>query len=359
MTDAQTASFDLDASRHFAAWLAEIGGSLGFTTYQIGKVFLVGLQPNGRLSVYERTLDRCMGLAATANGFFISTAYQIWRFENVLPAGQLHNGYDALYVPQSSWVTDDIDSHDIGVGTDGRPVFANTLFSCLATVSETASFKALWTPPFIDRLAPEDCCHLNGLAMHDGVPHAVTSVSRSTVADGWRDRRVDGGCVIRVEDGEILATGLSMPHSPRFHAGRLWVHNSGTGEFGYLDPGDNRFQAVAFCPGYLRGLTFVGDYAVVGLSKPRHKTFSGLPLDNALSAHDAKPRCGLQVIDLKTGDQPHWLRCDSFISEIYDVAAFPTIRRPMLLGFKTDEIKTHISFEGSVTGNSTDRPSRL
>lgn len=345
MNQSAAPAFEIDTSRHFATWLAETGVSIGFTTYQIGKVFLIGVQPNGRLGVYERTLDRCMGMVPTGNGFFISTAYQLWRFENVLPTGQMHNGHDALYVPQVSWVTGDIDMHDIGIDASGMPVFANTLFSCLATVSETASFKPIWRPPFVGRLAAEDRCHLNGLAMRDGAPHVVTTVSRSAVADGWRDQRRDGGCVVAVDSDEILTSGLSMPHSPRYHQGRVWLHNSGTGEFGYLDPDSNRFEVVAFCPGYLRGLAFVRDYAVIGLSKPRHRTFAGLALDDALRTYEAEPRCGLHVIDLKTGDQVHWLRCDAFITEIYDVAILTGVARPMLLGFKTDEIKTHISIE--------------
>ena len=47
--------FELLTSRQFTAWLAEQRASLAFTTYQAGKLFLVGLQPSGRLSVLERT----------------------------------------------------------------------------------------------------------------------------------------------------------------------------------------------------------------------------------------------------------------------------------------------------------------
>lgn len=60
---------------------------------------------------------------------------------------------------------------------------------------------------------------------------------------------------------------------------------------------------MAFCPGYARGLTFVGKYAVVGLSRAReNRTFAGLPLEAALKAHDADARSGLLVIDLDSGD---------------------------------------------------------
>lgn len=146
-----------------------------------------------------------------------------------MSSGQTVDGSDRLYVPQDSFVTGDLDIHDLAVENSGRLVFVNTLFGCLATTSDTHSFVPLWKPPFIDRLAAEDRCHLNGLALENGRAKYVTAVSRSNVADGWRDRRHDGGCVINVQSNEIVATGLSMPHSPRVYRGRLWVHNSGTG----------------------------------------------------------------------------------------------------------------------------------
>ena len=101
--------------------------------------------------------------------------------------------------------------------------------------------------------------------MKDGRAAYVTAVSRSDVVDGWRDHRVDGGIVIDVNTNAIVAEGLSMPHSPRWHQGRLWLLNSGTGEFGYVDLTAGRFVPVSFCAGYLRGLAFHGDFA---LSRP-------------------------------------------------------------------------------------------
>ena len=225
-------------------------------------------------------------------------------------------------------------------GSGKQVVFVNTLFSCLATISEQHSFVPLWQPPFISRIAAEDRCHLNGLGMRDGQPRYVTAVSQSDVADGWRDKRRDGGCLIDLSSNEVIVTGLSMPHSPRWDRGKLWLLNSGTGEFGYVQPERGVFQPVTFCPGYLRGLTFNGDFAVVGLSKPRHnKTFSGLPLDEQLQAKDASPRCGLLIIDRRSGDIVHWLWIEGVVEELYDVAVLPGVRRPMAIGFKTDEIR--------------------
>ncbi|MEM9980275.1 MAG: TIGR03032 family protein [Cyanobacteria bacterium P01_D01_bin.2] len=347
---------EITGSRQFTAWLAEQRLSLAFTTYQAGKMFWLGLQPDGQLSVFERTFERCMGLCVQDRTLWLSTLYQLWRFENTLQPGQTYQGYDALYVPQMSYVTGDLDIHDVVVApapsphlpTPPSPLFVNTLFSCLAQPSATHSFVPVWQPPFISKLAAEDRCHLNGLALRDRQPRYVTSISQSDVADGWRDRRVAGGCVVDIEGNDVIATGLSMPHSPRWYRDQLWLLNSGRGEFGYVDEATGQFEAVTFCPGYLRGLAFAGDFAVVGLSEPRHnKSFQGLPLDDALTAKGATPRCGLGVIDLRSGDLVHTLRIEGVIAELYDVAVIPGVRRPMAIGFRNDEIRRVLSIGDS------------
>lgn len=336
--------FEFLTSRQFTAWMTEQKLSLAFTTYQAGKLFLLGTQPSGKLDIFNRTFERCMGLYVSSETLWLSSLYQFWRFENALEPGQDYQGYDRLYVPQMAYTTGDLDVHDVALAKDNRPVFVNTLFSCLATVSETYSFKPLWQPPFISKLAAEDRCHLNGLAMQDGEPCYVTAVSRSDVADGWRDHRQDGGVVIDVKTNEVILDGLSMPHSPRLHQGRLWLLDSGRGEFGYVDKDHGKFEPVAFIPGYGRGLSFINGFAVVGVSKPRNnKTFSGLQLDERLQEKNAEARCGLYVIDLNTGDAVHWLRIEGLVDELYDVAVLPNIKRPMAIGLKTDEIRRVLS----------------
>jgi protein O-GlcNAc transferase len=339
---------EVTASRHFLSWLNETGVSLAFTTYQTNRLFLIGLKDRQRLSIFERHFDRPMGLYATADRLYMSSRWQLWELIDSLPAGEHHEGYDRLYVPRRAHTTGDLDIHDIALDGRGRIVFVSTLYGCLATVSERYSFTPLWKPPFISRLAPEDRCHLNGLAMADGEPAYVTAVSRSDVAAGWRERRESGGCVIDVEDGEIVAGDLSMPHSPRVYRERLWVLNSGTGELGYVDRTRGRFEPIAFCPGFLRGLAFCGDYAIVGLSKQRQeRTFAGLPLDDRLREKDAEARCGLWVVDLRSGNTVHWLQLEGVVIELYDVAVIPGARRPMALGFQTDEIQRLLTIDGA------------
>lgn len=335
---------EISASRQFVSWLYEQNLSLTFTTYQAGKVFFIGLNPNGKLSIFERTLDRCMGLYAQGNSLYISTLYQLWRFENILPEGETNNNYDALYTPQVGYITGDLDIHDVVVDYNQQLVFVNTLFSCLATVSETHSFIPLWQPPFISKLAAEDRCHLNGLALKDGKPKYVSMVSKSDIAEGWRQKRVGGGCILDIESNEVILEGLSMPHSPRWYQDKLWLLNSGTGEFGYADMKTGKFEPITFCPGYQRGLAFHNNFALIGTSESRHsKTLGGLPLDEKLAQKDTQARCAILVIDLKTGDIVHSLNIEGVVNELYDIAILPNVRCPMALGFRTDEIRRVIT----------------
>jgi uncharacterized protein (TIGR03032 family) len=295
-----------------------------------------------------------MGLWASAERLVMATRYQLWQLDNVLAPGMQHRGHDRLYVPRRSTTTGEVDAHDVAVDRRGRLLFVNTQYSCLATVSERHSFEPLWRPPFVTALAPEDRCHLNGLALDGGEPRFLTACSPSDRPHGWRERRGDGGCLIDFESGEPVISGLSMPHSPRVYGGKVWVLNSGKGEIGTVDVAAGRFEPVAFGPGYLRGLAFFARMALVGLSKPRERVFSGLALDDRLARRGAAAECGLLAIDVETGAVVHWLRFGSPIVEIYDVQLLPGVRRPMALGFRGDEVRRVITFlEGTRTALHT------
>ncbi len=137
-----------------------------------------------------------------------------------------------------------------------------------------------------------------------------------------------------------------MPHSPRLHKGKLWLLNSGTGELGYINRKAKKFEPIAFCPGYARGLAFIGNHAIVGLSLAReNRTFQGLPLDKTLSERGADARCGLAVFDITTGDMTAWVRLEGVVRELYDVAFLPGIRLPSAIGLKSDEILHVISID--------------
>jgi uncharacterized protein (TIGR03032 family) len=176
--------------------------------------------------------------------------------------------------------------------------------------------------------------------MRDGVPAYATCVGRSDANEGWREHRAAGGMVIDIASDATVCEGLSMPHSPRWHRDRLWLVNAGSGEFGYVDVARGRFEPIAFCPGFLRGLAFVGDFAVVGLSMLReNRTFRDLALDRRLAEKGVSARCGLQVIDLVRGDVVHEVRIDGMVSELFDVAVLHGARNPGAVGFSSDEIR--------------------
>lgn len=331
---------ELSCSRLFTSWLEQESVALAFTTYQAGKFFLIGRHPDGRLAGFERTFPRCMGMWSDGQTVWLSSLYQLWRFENTLLPQQNDDGFDRIFVPQVGYTTGDIDVHDVAVDKNGNVVFVNTLFGCLATVSERFSFQPLWKPSFLSRLAPEDRCHLNGLAMQNGEPRYVTACAQSDVVEGWRAQRVGGGCIVDVRENRVMCDGLAMPHSPRVHDGSLWVLESGSGYFGRVDVQQGAFEPIAFCPGYARGLTFVGKFAVIGLSKCRQeRTFSGLPLDKNIRDRKGEAMCGLIVVDWTKGDTVHWLRVEGVIEELYDVAILPKVVRPKAIGLKTDEIR--------------------
>jgi len=331
---------EFNASRLFASWLAEQNAALAFTTYQAGKLFFVGLNSKGELAIFNRTLARVMGLAVHENSLWVATLWQLWRFENALQPGDKNAEYDRWYVPQLAYTTGDIDVHDVAVDASGAPVFISTLFSCIARPDPQFSFRPIWKPPFVSRYAAEDRCHLNGLAMQGGAPAYVSCVGKSDANEGWREHRRDGGLIIDVSSNEIITSGLSMPHSPRWYRDKLWVLNAGTGEFGRIDLASGRFSPIAFCPGFLRGLSFVGNYAVVGISQQReNRTFSDLVLDEQLAKRGVKARCAIQIIDLRSGDVAHELRIEGAVAELFDTAVIPGCKNPGAVGFQSDEIR--------------------
>lgn len=334
-------------SNNFGKTLQNLNTSIAFTSYQSNILYTLGRKSDGKIHIHQSAIERPMGLCSGRTGnLFLSAGHQIIKFCNDLDTGSLANQiFDACYVARTVHNSGKIDAHDIGIDKQGRPIFVNTRYNCLATIDDRYSFRELWRPHFISALVPEDRCHLNGLAMQDGEPAYVSAVSRSDTIDGWRDRRHGGGILIDVRSNKIICEGLSMPHSPRLHNGELWVLNSGTGELGVIEgasTGKGKFVARAFCPGFTRGLAIRGNYAFVGLSRPRYERFDGLPLSNRLKETDSDPWTGIQIIDLRTGICVDWFRMDGPVMEIYDVALIDH-RCAMTITPDSVEIKNYVT----------------
>lgn len=339
------------------ALLARLNISVAFTSYQSGILYLLGRNASGA-HLHQTGIVKPMGLSFdNAGTLVLSSGYQIMTFQTALAAHERVNSvFDACFVPRTIFSTGQLDAHDVGVAKDGSLVFVNTRFNCLATPDPQHSFKEVWRPPFISELVNEDRCHLNGLAMDKGAPAYVTAVSKSNTIDGWRDRRAEGGVVIDVQKNRVICSGLSMPHSPRLHKGELWILNSGTGELGVIEgaaSGKGKFVPRAFCPGFARGLSFNGDLAFVGLSRPRYERFEGLALDQKLKDADSEPWCGIQVIDIKRGTCQEWFRIDGAVAELYDVEVLTDMACPMALSPTSPEIRNFLTWEGSTLPVST------
>ena len=322
--------------------------ALALTSYQSGRLYLLSRNPKGGLMVNEQNFHKAMGLSVGADGaIHLATLASIIRLENILRPGQwINETFTQCYVPRTINFTGILDTHDVAVTSAGEILFVNTLYNCIATISRTHSFRPVWRPTFISTVVAEDRCHLNGLALEDGEIAYVTAVSRSDTIDGWRDRRSNGGVVIDARSEEVVCEGLSMPHSPRVHRGELYVLNSGTGELGRVNRTSRSFEPIAFCPGFVRGLSFHGRYAIVGLSRPRYERFEGLALDQRLVAADSTPWTGTQIIDLETGQCDHWFRIDGLTAELYDTAVLPGVGCAKSIAFPGDEPLNLITVEG-------------
>jgi uncharacterized protein (TIGR03032 family) len=335
-----------ETSSGFASWLTRHRVGMVCSCFQTGQLIFFGVDSNGH--VISTTVDAptVMSIVAFSQRLYLTDRTRIWRFENVLPPNQVIEGrFDRLFVSRNAQVTGNVGAHEIVVAPSGRIVFTSAKYACLATFSPVCSFRAVWKPPFISKLAPDDRCHLNGVCGEGERIRYVTACAATDIVDGWRDHRRDGGVVIDVEANRIVAEGLSMPHSPRVHDGGLWVLDAGSGHLCRIDPQTGRRENVAFCPGFLRGLTFAGPYAVLTASLPRYGRFQGLPLEDELARRKAVPWCGVFIIDLRTGDVAEWVRLGAGYTELVDVAVFPNVRCPTGLASDSPQMQDAITFE--------------
>jgi uncharacterized protein (TIGR03032 family) len=340
-------STNVSASRGLAEWLHRHRLSFACTSYQTGLLALVGADREGAVALSRCAFDRAMGLAWRAGRLYLAAKQEIWRLENILaPGTETPDANDLLLVPRNAQVTGDVDAHEIGVTLRGEILFVNTAYSCLAGTSVRHSFRPVWTPPFISRLAPEDRCHLNGVAFGpDGQPAYVTAAGRTDVVGGWRENRRSGGVIVEVATGAIIAEGLSMPHSPRLVGRDLFFLESGRGQIVRLDLDSGERHDLGFCPGFLRGLSIHDGHALVTVSKPREETFAGLPIDEQLGRRGGTPWCAVLIVELASGNIVQWLRFQGEQTELFDVVAMPGVRQPKAVAPGSAEAQGLITIE--------------
>ncbi len=344
--EVETASREIhyEYAPNLPAILQQLGISLVVSTYQAGKIVVLSAR-NDELAVTFHAFNRPLGVAFREDCLAVASRREVW-FLGAAPAiarGINPPGtHDACFFARYAHYTGEIEAHDLAWGSSaggGELWVVNTLFSCLCTLGGNFCFVPRWRPPFISALAAEDRCHLNGLALEEGRPRYVTTLSQSDTRTGWRADKVNTGSVIDVLRGRTLATGFAMPHSPRLHSdasygdasygGRLWLLDSGRGRLVEVDRESGVAEAVAGLPGYARGLGLCGGYAFVGLSKIRQTSmFSGVPI----AEQKDQLKCGVAVVELATGNVVSLFEFKTVAEEIFEVTVLPQVRAPFVQG---------------------------
>lgn len=313
----------------FANILEATNCSLAVTTYQSGRLVLVR-RDGEKVNTHLRFFSSPMGVAVQGAKLALGTKTTVWEFWNqqaaastIDPEGRI----DACYMPRRGHTTGDIRIHDLGYDADGELWAVATRFSCLVTFDRENSFSPQWRPQFISGLSADDRCHLNGLAMVDGRPKYVTVLGMTDTPNGWRDDKAAGGAILDIDGGAPITVGLSMPHSPRWHDGKLWVLESGRGALCTVDVETGERETIAVLPGFTRGLSFVGNIAFIGLSKVRETVFDGLPITQA----DTPRECGVWAVDTNTGNIIGFMRFEGSVTELFEVAVLPGTQWPELV----------------------------
>ena len=136
----------------------------------------------------------------------------------------------------------------------------------------------------------------------------------------------DGGVLMDVRSGEVIMRGLSMPHSPRWYDGRLWLLESGTGGVGWsirrAGPlrGDRGVARLHARPRLLRP---------TGLHRPVAGARVGGFQRHPPSPSALKERtCGVWVVDIQTGQTVAFLKFEDAVQEIFAVQVLPGVRYP-------------------------------
>jgi uncharacterized protein (TIGR03032 family) len=337
------------------AILQQLGSCLAVTTYQAGKLVLLRAEPrDGQaagpvLNTHFRAFGKPMGFAWEPGRFALGTHTDVWEFHDMpavarkLDTTESPAKHDAAFLPRTAHVTGDVQVHEMVWVPRAKNEpgiselwFVNTRFSCLATRSDLYSFVPRWKPPFISALAPADRCHLNGIALRDGKPRYVTALGDTDTPGGWRDNKRSGGVLMDITSDEIVLRGLSMPHSPRWHNGKLWVLESGNGGVGTVDLSTGTYQELCRLPGFTRGLDFAGPYAFIGLSQVRESAvFSGI----AIAEMKQEDRCcGIWVVDTRSGQIAGYVKFTDGVQEIFAVQVLNGLRWPEVLSENRERI---------------------
>jgi uncharacterized protein (TIGR03032 family) len=346
-TASNVAPFASTYTPGFPELIHRLGGSLAVTTYQAGKILLLSAPSPDRLVQLPRTLEKPMGMAVHSDGkrLAIACKQNVQTFANApeLAANYPKNPgtYDALFLPRATYHTGPMDWHDLAWTDDGL-LGVNTLFSCIARIDDSHHFTPVWTPPTVSEWVGEDRCHLNGLAVRDGEVAYATAFNRGNSAKSWRSELLGHGVLWDVKSNSPLATELSMPHSPRWYNGNLYVLQSALGSIGRVDVHTGTYQEILRVGSFVRGLALVDHIAFVGISKARTQSSSFAHLNLPVA-----DRCGLLAVDLRSGEIVGEMTWHSSVDELFEVHWLSAGRRINLLTAATEDHHFGVTVPGA------------
>jgi uncharacterized protein (TIGR03032 family) len=137
---------------------------------------------------------------------------------------------------------------------------------------------------------------LNSIAAGNNLSNSFFSASGDRIKKqkpGSVDYPVDKqGVIFSGKSREPIAYELTRPHSAKLYKKKLYVNNSGYGEFGFVS--DKKFVPLIKLPGWTRGLCLVEDIAFIGVSRilPRFEHY-------APGINEKRQQCGIYAYSLK------------------------------------------------------------
>jgi uncharacterized protein (TIGR03032 family) len=269
-----------------------------FVTREYEHLVLSLAAPAGRPELTFLPLPHPSGLAAdpSTGGFHVACT----RNPNLLM--EFRPATDGVLVPvRARFLPGRLYLHDlawIGKTLCGNAVGENAV----VRLGYDRAPQRLWWPRSIERRGAPDfsrnTLQLNSIAAGPRMADSFFTASCERPGGpppGHPDFPVEGrGVLFRGRTREVVVRGLTRPHSARTGGGKVWLDNSGYGEFGFIH--DGRFVARARLPGWTRGLALAGDVAFVGTSPVlrRFESYApGLRPDECV--------CGVHAIEMKTG----------------------------------------------------------
>lgn len=339
--------FDIRLDKDVPRFLYEMNISIMLSTYQAGRIVIIGSNDGVQLHQIPIGFKKPMGVAIEGSKLAVACLDELQFFsnnENIAKTLKINEkNFDTAYVQRAIYNTSNLDIHDIEFG-EGVLWGVNTLFSCLCTFDINYSFRPKWKPSFITELVPEDRCHLNGMVLQDGLPKYVTALSSSNEKEGWRKDISKTGVLLEVPSSKVLLDQLSMPHSPILVDGNVYLLESGNGNLIKYNPEKGTKEVVYNFNKFVRGMSHHNGILYIGTSKIRlsSKTF------NELDVKDNSTEAGLILFDLNYKHIIGELYYNDTVEEIYDVKIVEGFKKPVIINKLEEKYKDIIVFPKNV-----------